>query len=515
MRFYTTPSMRELDAITIAQGISGTTLMARAAAGLANELCFLMEKTSTPVTICVGPGNNGGDGFGLAAILKRMQVPVDIWSTAPRERIQGDALHFLEKAEALSVPILWKTEEADWPQAETDLLPGAILVDALLGTGSNSAPRGTIASAIRFFRRARKFSRVFSVDLPSGLDGNSGNACNPDCCVIADFTLTLAGAKTGFLADGGAGWCGSISVIDLDMDPALLDAHAEGPWHVMGLREARTILPSPHIQSHKGSMGHVLVIGGSSGMTGSDSMAAEAALRTGSGLATVMTPHTCATAVDVSCKELMVHPARTGQFGTMDSQPVPLRGINGVLIGPGIRKDYDTRDLLYRLLQECKVPLVIDADSLFHLREAGYRFTDFDKPVFLTPHPGELGMMLDRSAKEIQQDRAQSLKEAHAKFPSHLVLKGSRSRIMVPSGRCWINLNGNPGMATGGSGDVLAGIVTSLAAQGVLPEMVMPLAVYIHGKAVDLAMMRKGQAGLTASDILDAIPRVLQRIQGR
>jgi len=507
--------MRQLDEQTIRGGISGVQLMQRAATGLAEELAFLTDRIKRPLTVLTGPGNNGGDGLGVAAVFQRMGWPVEVWSVVSRDRIQGDPLHFLTEAEQSGVRFRWMDDPQDWQDAERFLMPDSLLVDALLGTGSHDAPRGVIASAIRFLRRVRHQTIVVSIDLPSGLDADQGKAYNPDCCVLADFTLTLGGAKKAFLEDKAAGWCGSTSVIDLDFEPEALKQFGEGDWHVMGLREARNILPSRTVSAHKGSMGHVLVIGGSPGMTGAVTMSADAALRTGSGLVTVLTPHTCSTAVDVASPEVMVRAGRVGQFGTLNNQPLPLRGINGVLLGPGMQADYDTRDLLHRVLIDCGVPLVLDADALSHLR--GEREPFLDNPVarYLTPHPGEMARMLEQTAQEVQNDRAKALKIAHALYPVHLVLKGSRSRICVPSGRKWVNLNGNPGMGTGGSGDILSGIVASLAAQGVLPEMVLPLAVFIHGKAGDLAMMRKGQAGLTARDLLEAIPRVIQRIQGR
>jgi NAD(P)H-hydrate epimerase len=259
----------------------------------------------------------------------------------------------------------------------------------------------------------------------------------------------------------------------------------------------------------------VLVIGGSPGMTGAVGMAARAALRTGSGLATVLTPHTCTTAVDVAVPELMVMAGRVGKFGTLNNQFVPLKGINGVLIGPGMRADYDTRDFTERVVLETRVPLVMDADALAHVAGFPEWFREGAAPRYLTPHPGEMARMVGGSSADIQADRVGALKRAYRSAACNIVLKGSRSRVVTRSGRMWVNLNGNPGMATGGSGDVLAGMVTSIAAQGVYPELVLPLAVYLHGKAGDLALMRKGEAGMIAGDLVDAIPAVMRRVQGR
>jgi NAD(P)H-hydrate epimerase len=259
----------------------------------------------------------------------------------------------------------------------------------------------------------------------------------------------------------------------------------------------------------------VLVIGGSQGMTGAVNMAGRAALRTGSGLATVLTPGSCLTAVDVEVPELMVLPGKTGNFGTLCTQHLPLAGMDSVLIGPGMRADYDTCDLTQRLIAEAGVPVVMDADALRHVAGFPEWFTTAKAPRLLTPHPGEMGRLLGKTSKEVQADRVGALELAHRAGGCPVVLKGSRSRVLSQDGGKWLNLNGNPGMGTGGSGDVLAGMAASLAGQGVAPARVLPLAVFLHGKAGDLAKMRKGESGLLAGDLIDAIPAVMRRVQGR
>jgi NAD(P)H-hydrate epimerase len=508
--------MRAVDKDVIASGTSGKTLMGRAAQGLAEEIVFLTDGRPRPVTILTGPGNNGGDGFGLAVQLRRIGWPVEIWSAVPETAIRGDAAFFYAEAKHLGIPLRWLPEAADWCQADVHLMPGTLLVDALLGTGVSGEPRDALAAAVRFLRKRRHSQPVIAVDVPSGLNADVGGAYNPDCCVIADFTLTLGGMKIGYEVDSSAGWAGSISVVDLEVDHEVLEKHACSEWHVMGVREVRKLIPCPVPETHKGTRGHVLVIGGSVGMSGSVSMAAKAALHTGSGLASVFTPSTVATAVDVSVPEIMVHSARVGQFGSLTNQHIPLAGINGVLVGPGMRVDYDTRDLVERVFLDCKVPLVLDADALPHLKGFPEWSMTRNIPRYLTPHPGEMGRMLVMTSSEVQKDRVGAVQRAHQESrQANVVLKGSRSRVVTSAGRSWLNVNGNPGMATGGSGDVLAGMVVSLAAQGVYPELVLPLAVYLHGKAGDLAMMRKGQSGMTASDIAEAIPAVLKYVQGR
>ena len=515
MRFYSAEAMRGVDARAMDEGTPGVALMGRAALGLAEEIAFLTDERATPAIVLAGPGNNGGDGFGLAFHLHRLGGPVEIWGAVPRERVKGDAAHYLRMAEEEGVRVRWLPNEEDWDGAERFLMPGALLVDALLGTGTEDAPRKTIARAVRFLLRYRSRHRIIAIDIPTGLDADRGGAFNPDCCVQADFTLTLGGAKKGFLEDDSAGWTGSVSVVDLGIPSSILEKQADSNWLTMGLRQARKLVPARPPETHKGSRGHVLLIGGSPGMTGAISLAARSALRAGSGLATVLTPHMCATAVDVSAPELMVVGGRVGSYGSLNNQPIPLKGVNGVLLGPGLRADYDTRDLTERVNLEIQLPLVLDADALQNVAGCPDWFTGAKFPRYLTPHPGEMARLVGGRAQEVQQDRVGALERAHRGCGYDIVLKGSRSRMVTSAGRRWLNLNGNPGMATGGAGDVLAGMVVSLAAQGVYSELVLPLAVFLHGKAGDLALMRRGESGMIAGDVVDAIPAVMRRVQGR
>ncbi|MDF3130689.1 NAD(P)H-hydrate dehydratase [Kiritimatiellaeota bacterium B1221] len=516
MNFFKATDMQAVDRETISSGVSGEGLMARASQKLAAELVFFSEGRSRPVVILCGPGNNGGDGFGMAAHLQRLGWQVEVWVCTPEEKIKGDALLFYQQAKAQGVVCRSMQTRENWNQVEHFLSPGSWLVDALLGTGGEDAPRGNIASAIQFLRKQQSRHFIWSVDVPSGLQADTGLPFVEECCVSADQTLTLGGPKTGFASDKSNFWTGSISVLDLGFDAQVLAAHADRDCpQALSDREAAALFPLSTRNAHKGSRGHLLLVGGSLGMTGAISLSAWAALRGGCGLVTVLTPFSCAQVIDAAVPEAMVIHGKQGKFMSLSNQEVNFSSYQALAVGPGMRTNYDTTEFMARLLKECKIPMVLDADALnsFALLDREHRETE--APLWLTPHPGEMARLLGWSAQQVQANRVETVKASAKRFAAQTLLKGPRSRMSDVEGKGWINLNGNAGMATGGSGDVLTGLLGSLTAQGVERERVLALAVYIHGRAGDLAAHRKGVTGMVAGDIVDAIPAVIRDLQGR
>jgi NAD(P)H-hydrate epimerase len=511
MSFLSATSVRDLDAAAIRDGTPGTDLMARACRALADEVLFLMEHRRGSVLICAGPGNNGGDGFGLALHLQQSGVPVDVWVAAGRERVTGDARVFLEAAEGSGVSIHFRPDAAEWSHPPLFCPPYALLVDALLGTGSRSAPEGVLAAAILALKTLSSQAPLFAVDLPSGLNPDTGLPFDPTLCLQADFTLTLAAAKLGFSHDASAEWTGSVTVLDLGFSESDLALHAEGVDAVMDLRQARRLLLPPAVDTHKGRQGHLAVIGGSSGMCGAPVLSSRAALRSGAGLVTLFGPPLCSAAAHMY-PELMTRTLNAGKKGTLCEQPLDLGRANAVLLGPGMSVDEDTRAFTRVLLRTWPGPTVLDASALGVL--AG-----LPEPVgpsrVLTPHPGEMSLLLGLPLEALQQDRAGAVDTAIRRSGSTVVLKGPHTRIGSPTGARWINLNGNPGLATAGSGDVLGGILGALLAKGLSPEHAAPLAVFLHGRAGDVASMRKGRSGMCSGDVIDAMPSVLHHLQGR
>lgn len=513
MKCFTAAEMREADRKTISNGTPGSVLMGRAAKALAGELNFFADRLPRPVVVLAGPGNNGGDGFGLAVHLKNLGWPVWVWGAVPRERVRGDALGFLEAAESLGIPFSWKTEPAHWEEAGNGIPPEAWIVDALLGTGVEEAPRGAVAAAVKLLRRVRPFHRIWSVDLPTGLNADTGAPFDPDLCVRADATLTLAGPKPGLTEGDAAEWTGSVSVLDIGVTPG--EAATNEDWQVMSDREIRENLPALSVYDHKGSRGHALFVGGSPGMSGSISMAACASLKSGCGLATVLAPFTTAPGIDAAYKEIMVLPGKQSNFMTLSPQNIQFDPYRVVCVGPGLRVNPETIEVVRRVLNECPHPLILDADGLGCLSDIGIRIGDSRRPVFLTPHPGEMARLLEKKTTEIQSDRSAAVCEAVAHSHAHVVLKGTHSRIVNPKGSRWVNLSGNAALATAGTGDVLAGILAGLIARGIRLDMALPVAVVLHGRAGELASIRNGVSSVLAGDVLEALPAVFRHAEGR
>jgi len=490
--------------------------MGRACRKLAGELLFMADYQTRSVVVLCGPGNNGGDGFGLALLLHQQGWRVAIWLTTPEDKLKGDAKIFFVRAKAAEVPIKEHSTPSSWEEAEVYLPPNVWLVDALLGTGSKEAPRGAVSDAIRFIRTHRATHQVWSIDLPSGLDPDSGHPFDSSCCVQADHTLTLGAPKSGFAFDHSDRWTGSISVLDLGYPPERLEKYADGDGEqVVSDEEARSLLKEFCRDSHKGTRGHLLLVGGSPGMTGAISLSAQAALKSGCGLVTVLTPFSCAQVVDAAVKEAMVLPGKQGKFMSLSAQGIDFSNYKTVAVGPGLRVNVDSYGLVQRILQESQLQLVLDADALNLFASMPEEQRSTNSSLWLTPHPGEMARLLRRSIPEVQTNRSESVTTASKHFNARVLLKGTRSRMKDKNGRAWINLNGNPGMATGGSGDVLTGLLGSLLAQGVRRDKALSLAVFLHGRAGDLAAQRKGLSGMIAEDIVEAIPYVLKHLQGR
>ncbi|MCH8512574.1 MAG: NAD(P)H-hydrate dehydratase [Kiritimatiellae bacterium] len=497
--------MRDFDARAVAAGTPGTVLMGRACRGLAREFFSLCAGSRPSVLICAGPGNNGGDGFGLAAHLHLAGWRTEVWVTSERARVGGDALAYLQWAESVGVPLTFCPDPEDWP-VEIGALPCVDwVVDAVLGTGTGDAPRKTPAAAVATLRALAADARVLAVDLPTGLDADRGVPFDPEKCVRADATFTLGAAKAGFLADASAYWTGPITVIDLGFSPEELAQASVQPISVMHPARWAQLNPRRDPESHKGTYGHVLVIGGSPGMTGAVAMSAKAALRSGAGLVSMFVPASAMPFLDAALPEIMVRGGRETSEGTLAEQKIDFSAYTAAVIGPGLGKNPETAALLRQVFAECPIPLVVDADALRLLADAWADSNDCPTPAaprVLTPHPGEMAALCGCDTADVQSVRAEKCLEAAKKYQSVVVLKGNRTRICFPNGDQWLNLNGNPGMATGGSGDVLAGMLAGLLGRGLPPETAVPAAVYLHGRAGDRAAIRLGQDALTALDLL-------------
>lgn len=465
-------------------------LMGRAVRGMAEQLLDLCGGTRFHWMICAGPGNNGGDGFGLALNLHQAGHRVQVRVAAAAERIQGDARLFLEAAQAGGVPVLFLPDESDW-NPEYPLSPCVDwVIDALLGSGVQSAPRGVIAAAVRWIQERSVRSRVLAIDFSTGLNADTGLPYDAALCVRADFTFTPGAIAPGLLAPFAAEACGAVYGIDLGFPENQLAPLCARPEQIM---TSATRLPRRKRDSHKGNYGHVLIWGGGEGMLGAPVLAGKAALAHGAGRVTLRLPDACALAVNAAHPELMVEPENR-------SRDIP--GADVIVIGPGMPPSPRTMDSLLELLRTATVPLILDAGALRMFTRHVSVLRSASAPLFLTPHPGEAAGLLGMSVAELQRDRAAAARSLCEKTGATVLLKGHQTLIQTPEGAEWINLNGNPGMATAGGGDVLAGILAALLAQSVEPGLAAPMAAFQHALAGDRAAVRHGTGRFSALQMI-------------
>jgi len=482
---YTAAQVRELDRLTIENaGIAGYTLMTRAA-----EACWAILRVHWPevrsVTVFCGAGNNGGDGFIIARLALEKHWQVQLYQLGEPARMQTDA----RQARAAFVSAGGQVQSYR-PNAP---IAGEVIVDALLGTGVDRPLEGLWRAAIDAINAAT--IPVLAVDIPSGLQADSGAVAG--VAIQAQQTVTFIGRKTGLYTGAAADYCGDISFADLGVSGDIL---RQVPMAATLVRQADLgPLATPRLRSaHKGHFGHVLVIGGDHGMTGAARLAGEAALRSGAGRVSVATHPEHAALIAAACPELMCH----GVASAQQLQPL-IRSANVLLIGPGLGRSVWARSLLSAVL-EAPQPRVIDADALHGLAGDAARF---DRQV-LTPHPGEAAHLLNQAVADVQADRFAAAHAISRQYGGVAVLKGAGTLIQPDARAPLVCAAGNPGMATAGSGDVLAGVIAALIAQGMAVDAAAVAGACVHACAGDIAA-RGGERGLMARDIIAALRAVL------
>lgn len=494
-------------------GLSGLVLMENAGAGIVAAMvrCF-GPLAGRKVTILAGPGNNGGDGLVMARHLLEQGALPRVVSLVAQERFRGDGAVNLRRLQGLAVPLRFcpEQEEPSWLE---ELVAGSdLLVDAIFGTGLTREVSGLFARAVRCLNRAA--APVVAVDLPSGLDSDTGQVLG--VAVRASLTCACGLAKPGHFLAPGREYTGRLEVVDIGIPAAviekagagleLLDALGVGPW-----------LPARPTASHKGSFGHLLILAGSTGKAGAGLLCGMGALRSGAGLVTMAAPQALNVIFQTVLPEAMTValPFSRHFFSDADQEQVlaSARGKTALAIGPGLGMAEETGRLLEKIVGETPLPLVIDADGLNLLAARLDILADSPAPRLLTPHPGEMARLTGRSSAEIQKDRAGAAMEFAVRHGVYLVLKGAATLIAAPDGRLAVNPTGNPGMAAGGMGDVLTGLLAGLLAQGVEPWQAACLAVYSHGRAADRLAAGGRPFGFLAGEVAAEIPRALGEIQ--
>ncbi len=513
MHLLTAAEMREADRRTIEEiGVPGRVLMESAGRSIVDAMLrHLPELSAATIGIVCGKGNNGGDGLVVLRVLTNMGYRARAWVLAELEDLTGGAIHNLQAALKLGLNVETVSSEEAWDQAVADVRRCDVHVDAILGTGLSQAARGLAARVIEDLSEMPAFT--VAVDVPSGLSSDTGSIPGP--AVSADLTVALAAPKVCHFVPPACDQCGVVDVAEIGIPPELLRGLAPR-IETIEPSALTPLLPGRRAGDHKGRFGHLLVVAGSVGKTGAALMTAEAALRAGAGLVTVATSESAVAMIAGAIPELMWKPLPETGSGAIASQALePLKKAiaarDALAIGPGLGLEQETVEVVRRLLREASVPTVIDADGLSAL--GGSRDAVATKPrLALTPHPGEAGRLLGLSAAEVQRDRVSAARRLSAETRGHVLLKGHRSLVADPEGNLQINLTGNPGMATAGSGDVLTGIVGGLLAQGVSTGDALRLAVHLHGRAADLAAEETTQTALVATDITAALPEALREL---
>lgn len=518
MMIVTTEQMRELDRATIDNfGIKSEVLMERAGSGvsmLVRRMAEVAGFANPMIHLIAGRGQNGGDAFVAARLLKESGYQVEVWLAARINQLSGDALvHYgrmkQSGVEAYEIPTM-----EDWQAMIDNSFYAEIVVDGVLGTGISGPARGPAAGAIQYIRARSQDSLVVSIDIPSGVNGDTGLAEGD--AVIADLTATIGLPKVGLLSQMAVDNVGTLDVVDIGIPDELLeDITPVSDQEFIYLHDLKPLFKRRPRYSHKGDYGHALVIGGSRLHTGAAALCARAAMRSGAGLVTALVPARLQSALTGDTPELMVWDGEENKAGGLSGENIMwlsknLGRFDSIVVGPGMTDSDDTRKIVDWLLDNAAVPLVLDADAINIWSAQPSRLKKTKAPLVLTPHPGELAKLLQVDATTVQSDRRAALEDALKLTGGTLVLKGAGTLIAEKGKPVQVNMNGNPGMATAGSGDVLAGILGGFLAQKFSPFDAARSAVFVHGRAGDYGAWRRCQGGLLAGDIIEELPYALR-----
>lgn len=503
--------VREADDFTIQhEPISDLDLMERAAGKCAGWLSGHFE-TSRPVIVYAGPGNNGGDGLVIARMLARDGFHVSVYCLSDTGHMSPSCqanYQRLTREQPQSGVVLYSENQTEWPTRMPDHSGGSIIIDAIFGSGLTRIADGVAARVIRYINESP--GTIIAIDIPSGLfcDDPLPRQGNPPV-IRAAYTLSFAPPKLAFFFPENAIYTGNWIIHDIGISPAFLESANVSNY--MTTREDILPLIRPRDKfSHKGTFGHALLICGSTGKFGAAVLAARACLRSGSGLVTVRIPSDEVPVIQTAVPEAMV--SVDDASGYIRSIPV-LAPYKAIGVGPGTGTSAETAGMVKMVIQQYPRPIVFDADAINILAENKTWLGFLPPGCIFTPHPGEFERLAGKCTDDFTRNKIQ--RDFSVKYQCYMVLKGAHSAITTPSGDCWFNTTGNPGMATAGSGDVLTGIITGLLARGFTPFNACRAGVYLHGLAGDLALEKHGAEALIASDIIDHLGLSFKSLYGK
>ena len=516
LRILNARQMRAADRRTIDDvGIPSIVLMENAGRQVVAALETLVEDLpSRAIAVLCGTGNNGGDGFVVARALQQRGLDPAVFLIGATADVRGDARINLDILGQLGTPVVEVADASAWELHGSEATGADLIVDAIVGTGLNRALTGLHETIVADVNASG--TTVVAIDLPSGLSADSAEPLGPS--IHAAVTVTLAAPKVPLVLPPAEHTAGDVVIAEIGIPSFVLD-EVEGPRLYLLTREyVRSLVPPRSPDAHKGDFGRVLVVAGSLGMTGAAALSARAALRTGAGLVTVATPAAVQPVVAGLGSEFMTVPLPDAD-GRVTAEAVDRvldLPADVVAIGPGLGTGPGVAAFVRALLERCESPLILDADALNACAgDPAVLVGREERPVIITPHPGEMARLLGCATEDVQANRVGLATEFAARHRVTVVLKGYRTIIATPDGQVFVNPTGSPGMATAGSGDVLTGMLAAALAQLLDPSTACQLAAYLHGAAGELADADEGEMSMVAGDIVSHIGDAVQELVAR
>ncbi len=538
MKALTAAEMREVDRLTTERfGIPGIELMEAAGKSVAEVFLEKYKERNGRlpgrVSVLCGKGNNGGDGIVVARLLKGCVGQVKLLLFAEPAELRGDGAKNYERWKGLGEEVELVRSESDWEKAWQGVAASEVIVDALLGTGIRGGASGLLAQVIENVNRFSQDGKaawpawIVAVDTPSGLPSDGEPAQGP--VLRAHLTVTFTAPKIGQLVSADAGGCGALMVREIGTPAALVEEVGKGKLRWAGPEEFSELPLQRAVESHKGSYGHVLLVAGSVGKTGAAVLCGQAALRGGAGLVTLATPEPALATVAAAQAEYMTEALPATASGTIASEAARLGGFATLLhgmtvlgIGPGIGTHPETQEFVRSVVTHADLPIVLDADGLNAFAgQAEILSNRKSAHLVMTPHPGEMARLCGFATPEVQADRIRIAVEFAGKWNAVVLLKGYHTVIAAPNGDVFVNTTGNAGLAKGGSGDVLTGLLAALIAQFGAQDLyrVVALGAYLHGRAAELVSAEGDESGVLAGEVARAVPaarrKLLQELQAR
>jgi len=508
MRIVTSSEMYEIEEAAERRGVSRGIMMENAGKNIVNTLVKLFpDFKKKKICILCGKGNNGGDGLVAARYLEKVGVLPEVEILGKIREISLLAKQNLTLLRKLKIKI---REVTNVNELKGKIRNSDIVIDAIFGTGFKGSIKGLCADIVRLLNAEKPI--VISVDLPTGLNADTGEVSIP--CVRADWTFTLGLPKKGLLLFPGTEFVGRIKILDIGIPESVIGT---GWLNLITRKDLSCFLSPRRIDSHKGSYGHIFILAGSAGMTGAAVLTSSGALSSGAGLVTTGIPNSLNQIMEVKLTEVMTKPLPETKFHSLSLSCYQeildfTKNVDVIAIGPGLSRVSGTLKLARKIIENINLPMVIDADAIFALKGCTTILKRRRAATVITPHPGEMVYLTGNKVDEIQSKRIETARDFARRFAVITVLKGARTVVASPEGEVWINPTGNPGMASGGVGDVLTGIIASLIGQKVSPCEAARIGVYIHGLAGDIIRDKRGERGLVASDIINELPQAFKEV---